>query len=45
MTFKQLSISLLLSTLAFVGCKKDEATTPDPPLATHAILPEKGLRK
>ena len=45
MTFKQLSISLLLATLAFASCKKDEATTPDPPLATHAILPGEGIKE
>lgn len=45
MAFKHLSISLLLATLAFVGCKKDEATTPDPPLATHAILPGEGIKE
>ncbi len=45
MTLKQVAISLLMATLAFVGCKKDEATTPDPTLATHAILPGEGIKE
>ena len=45
MTFKHLFISLLLAILAFAGCKKDEDTTPDPPLATHAILPGEGIKE
>ncbi|MFN0176444.1 MAG: hypothetical protein ACKVU0_17525 [Saprospiraceae bacterium] len=45
MTFKHLSISLLLATLAITGCKKDEGTTPEPPLATHAILPGEGIKE
>ena len=45
MTFKHLFISLLLAIIAFAGCKKDEDTTPDPPLATHAILPGEGIKE
>ncbi|MDO8368489.1 MAG: hypothetical protein Q7T20_16945 [Saprospiraceae bacterium] len=45
MTLKHLVLSLLLASLAFVACKKDGDPTPEPPLATHAILPGVGIKE
>jgi len=42
MTLKHLAISLLLATLAFVGCKKDEEPTPDPGPTVKVIIPGVG---
>ncbi len=46
MTFKHITLSLLLASLAWTGCKKDDdTTTPDPTIPAHAILPGEGIKE
>ena len=46
MTIKHISLALLLLSLAWTGCKKDDdGTDPNPTLAAHAILPGEGIKE
>ncbi|MBC7775358.1 MAG: hypothetical protein H7246_07965 [Phycisphaerae bacterium] len=45
MTFKHISLALLLVSLAWTSCKKDEEPDPMPTLAAHAILPGIGIKE